>query len=193
MPQCTVLPDVGTQTKMRAAPYGSPPKHNHETIANSQTGKKDGVKAPPPRLTLVTKTDNSYQAQQKSANIEENTKKQRENRQKHSQIRANNRNKAQQSVKKKAKIAAQQRKQRKKTTTGKAPGRHSVYRIANSNPKKKSARPTSRGNCGAERARYNKTNKNVCKQKHCTTNQHSSAPAVARSCSVRRQDTPSNS
>lgn len=45
MPQCTVLPDVGTQTKMRAAPYGSPPKHNHETIANSQTGKKEWRKS----------------------------------------------------------------------------------------------------------------------------------------------------
>lgn len=127
--------------------------------------KKDGVKAPPPRLTFVTKTDNSYQAQQKSANIEENTKKPRENRQKHSQMRANNRNKTQQSVKKKAKIAAQQRKKRIKTTTDKAPGRHSVCRTANSNPKKEFTRPTSRGNCGAERARYNKTNKNGCKQK----------------------------
>ena len=59
--------------------------------------------------------------------------------------------------------------------------------IGSSKSKKESARPTNRGNCGAERARYNKTNKNVCKQKYCTTNQRSSAPAVARSCSVRRQ------
>ena len=76
------------------------------------------MKALPSRLTLVTKTDNPYQAQQKSTNIEKNTKKPRENRQKHSQKCANNRNKTQQSVKKKAKIAAQQRKKRIKTTTG---------------------------------------------------------------------------
>ena len=145
------------------------------------------MKAPPSRLTFVTRTDNPYQAQQKSANIEENTKKPRENRQKHGQKRVNNRYKTQQSVKKKGKIAAQQRKKRIKTTTDKAPGRHSVCRTANSNPKKEFTRPTSRGNCGAEHIRDNKTNKNVCKQKHCTTNQHSSAPAVARSCSVRRQ------
>ena len=152
-----------------------------------KAARDDKVKAPPPRLTLVTKTDNPYQAQQKSANIEENTKKPRENRQKHSQKCANNRNKTQQSVKKKAKIAVQQRKKRIKTTTGKAPGRYSVCRTANSNPKKESARPTNQGNCGAEHVSHNKTNKNVCKQKYCTTNQHSSAPAVARSCSVRRQ------
>ena len=150
--------------------------------------RDDKVKASPSRLTFVTKTDNPYQAQQKSANIAENTKKSRENRQKHSQMRANNRNKTQQSVKKKVKIAAQQRKKRIKTTTGKAPGRHSVYRIANSNPKKKSARPTSRGNCGAEHAMHNKTNKDSCKQKNIVRqDQHTSAPAVARSCSVRWQ------
>ena len=82
---------------------------------------------------------------------------------------ANNRNKTQQSVKKKAKIAAQQRKKRIKTTTDKAPGRHSVCRTANSNPKKEFTRPTSRGNCGAEHVSHNKTNKNGCKQKHSTT------------------------
>ena len=79
--------------------------------------RDDKMKAPPSRLTFVTKTDNPYQAQQKSANIEENTKKPRENRQKHSQMCANNRNKTQQSVKKKAKIAAQRREKRIKTTT----------------------------------------------------------------------------
>ena len=39
-----------------------------------KTTRDDKVKAPPSRLTFVTKTDNPYQAQQKSANIEENTK-----------------------------------------------------------------------------------------------------------------------
>ena len=65
----------------------------------------------------------------------------------------------------KAKIAAQRREKRIKTTIDKAPGRHSIYRIANSNPKKKSSKPTNRGNCGAEHIRHNKTNKNGCKQK----------------------------
>lgn len=83
--------------------------------------RDDKVKAPPSRLTFVTKTGNPHQAQQKSAKIEENTKKPSENRQKYSQMRANNRNKTQQSVKKKAKIAAQQRKKRIKTTTGNTP------------------------------------------------------------------------
>lgn len=86
-----------------------------------KTARDDKVKAPPSRLTLVTKTDNPYQAQQKSANIEENTKKPRENRQKHSQKCANNRNKTQQSVKKKAKTAAQRREKWIKTTTGNTP------------------------------------------------------------------------
>ena len=86
-----------------------------------KAARDDKAKAPPSQLTFVTKTGNPYQAQQKSANIEENTKKSRENRQKHSQMRANNRNKTQQSAKKKAKIAAQQRKKRIKTTTGNTP------------------------------------------------------------------------
>ena len=81
----------------------------------------------------------------------------------HSQRCANNRNKTQQSVKKKAKSAAQQRKKRIKTTTDKAPGRHAIYRIANSNPKKESARPTNRGNCGAEHVSHNKTIANTKK------------------------------
>ena len=188
MPQFTASQNTSSQTKKRE-PHRTALRRN-TTMKQAQpykAARDDKVKAPPSQLTFVTKTDNPYQAQQKPANIAENTKKPRENRQKHSQKCANNRNKTQQSVKKKAKIAAQRREKRIKTTTGKAPGRHSVCRTANSNPKKKSARPTSRGNCGAEHIRDNKTNKNVCKQKHCTTNQHSSAPAVARSCSVRRQ------
>lgn len=40
-----------------------------------KAARDDKVKAPPSRLTFVTRTDNPYQAQQKSANIEENTKK----------------------------------------------------------------------------------------------------------------------
>ena len=122
MPQFTASQNTSSQTKNRE-PHRTHLRQN-TTMKQSQThkpAKRNGVKAPLPRLTLVTKTVNPYQAQQKSANIEENTKKPRENRQKHRQKCANNRNKTQQSVKKKAKIAAQQRKKRIKTTTGNTP------------------------------------------------------------------------
>ena len=122
MPQFTASQNKSSQTKKRE-PHRTPLRRN-TTMKQAQpykAARDDKVKAPPSRLTFVTKTDNPYQAQQKSANIEENTKKSRENRQKHSQMRANNRNKTQQSVKKKAKIAAQQRKKRIKTTTGNTP------------------------------------------------------------------------
>lgn len=112
---------------------------------------------------MLQKQTTRIRRSKKSANIEENTKKPRENRQKHSQKCANNRNKTQQSVKKKAKIAVQQRKKRIKTTTGKAPGRYSVCRTANSNPKKESARPTNQGNCGAEHVSHTKTIANTKK------------------------------
>lgn len=39
--------------------------------------------------------------------------------------------------------------------------------------------------CGARQPQQNKQKR--MQTKHCTTNQHASAPAVARSCSVRRQ------
>ena len=122
MPQFTASQNTSSQTKKRE-PHRTSLRRN-TTMKQSQThkpAKKDGAKAPPPRLTLVTKTGNPHQAWQKSANIEKNTKKPRENRQKHSQMRGNNRNKTQQTVKKKAKIAVQQRKKRIKTTTGNTP------------------------------------------------------------------------
>ena len=122
MPQFTASQNTSSQTKNRE-PHRTHLRQN-TTMKQSQThkpAKRNGVKAPLPRLTLVTKTVNPYQAQQKSANIEENTKKPRENRQKHSQKCANNRNKTQQSVKKKAKIAAQWREKRIKTTAGNTP------------------------------------------------------------------------
>lgn len=122
MPQFTASQNTSSQTKKRE-PHRT---HLRQNTAMKQAqpykaARDDKVKAPPSQLTFVTKTDNPYQAQQKSAIIEENTKKPRESRQKHSQKCANNRNKTQQSVKKKAKIAAQQRKKRIKTTTGNTP------------------------------------------------------------------------
>ena len=164
MPQCTVLPDVGTQTKMRAAPYASPPKHSHETSAAVQSGTRWQSESAAITVNICYKNKQPASGEAKIGKDWGKHKKPRENRQIHSQTCANNRNKTQQSVKKKAKIAAQQRKKRIKTTTGKAPGRHSVYRIANSNPNKKSARPTNRGNCGAEHAMHNKTSENDHKQ-----------------------------
>lgn len=109
-------------------------------MKQSQThkpAKKDGVKAPSPRLTFVTKTANPYQAQQKSANIEDNTKKKpKKNRQIHSQMCTNDRNKTQQTIKKKAKIAAQQRKKRIKTTTCNTPSTARLVESAAQNRKR---------------------------------------------------------
>ena len=104
--------------KMRAAPYASPPKHNHETIANSQTGKKGW------RKSAATQVNTCYKNRQPVSDVAKigkycgKHKKTEENRQKYGQMCANNRNKTQQSVKKKVKIAAQQREKRIKTTTG---------------------------------------------------------------------------
>lgn len=194
MPQFTASQNTSSQTKKRE-PHRT---HLRQNTAMKQAqpykaAREDKVKAPPPRLTLVTKTDNPYQAQQKSANIEENTKKPRENRQKHSQVCANNRNKTQQSVKKKAKIAAQQRKKRIKTTTCNT---QFTARLVGSaaqnrkrNPPGQQTKTTAvRSTSGTTEQTKTDANKNIVRQ-----SQHASAPAVARSCSARRQDTPSNS
>lgn len=121
MPQCTVLPDVGTQTKMRAAQYASPPKHNHETITNSQTGKKGW------RKSAATPVKTCYKNRQHVSDVAKigkfcgKHKKPRKIRQIHGQMCTNDRNKTQQTIKKKAKIAAQRREKRIKTTTGNTP------------------------------------------------------------------------
>lgn len=52
-----------------------------------KAARDDKVKAPPSLLTFVTKTDNPYQAQQKSANIEENTKTERKQTKAQSNVR----------------------------------------------------------------------------------------------------------
>lgn len=79
MPQFTASQNTSSQTKKRE-PHRT---HLRQNTAMKQAqpykpARDDKVKAPPPRLTFVTKTDNPYQLQQKPANIAENTKKNRE-------------------------------------------------------------------------------------------------------------------
>lgn len=196
MPQVTASQNTSSQKK---EPHCTPLRRN-TTMKQSQTHKpaKKGW-----RKSGATPVNTCYKNRQSVSGVAKigkycgKHKKPRKNRQIHSQMCANNRNKAQQSVKKKAKTAAQWREKQIKTTIGKAPGRHAIYRIANSNPKKKSARPTNRGNCDAEHAMHNKTSENNRKQSQTQKNtarqgRHASTLPAAQRGSGRRQDTLSN-
>lgn len=70
MPQFTASQNTSSQTKKRE-PHRT---HLRQNTAMKQAqpykaARDDKVKAPLPRLTLVTKTANPYQAWQKSANV----------------------------------------------------------------------------------------------------------------------------
>lgn len=102
-------------------------------------------------------------------------------------MRANNRNKTQQSVKKKAKIVAQQRKRRIKTTTGNTASTAQFVSSATQNrkrnpPDQQTKATAVRSTPATTKQTKTDANKNIVRQ-----SQHTSAPAVARSCSVRRQ------
>lgn len=88
-------------------------------------------------------------------------------------MRANNRNKTQQSVKKKAKIAAQQRKKRIKTTTGNTPSTAQFVRSAAQNqkrnpPDQQTEATAVRSTSGTTKQTKTSANKNIVRQ----TNTH---------------------